>query len=63
MPARYIRLLWYQWLIPAPMMIEHFPPVRSAVLAHSRAKLTTVFRSIPVSFSCQAGVYVRSASS
>jgi hypothetical protein len=56
MAERYIRLLWYQWLIPAPMITQHLPPVVSAVFAHSRAKPRTVFLSMPVHFSCQAGV-------
>ena len=51
-----MRLWWYQWLTPAPMMMQQRPPVFSAVAAHSRAKETTVFQSIPVIFSCQAGV-------
>ena len=44
-PARYMRLLWYQWLTPAPMMIEQRPSVFSAVDANSRANWRTVFAS------------------
>ena len=61
--ARYMRLAWYQWLIPAPMITVHLPFVRSAVVPHSRANLTRSARETPVYFSDHAGVKGRSASS
>jgi len=48
MAARYARSAWNHWFTPAPMMIEHFPFVRSAVPAHSRAKRITSSRPSPV---------------
>ena len=48
MPARYMRFAWYQWLMPAPMMIVHLPFVCSAVLPHSRANLIRSPRPMPV---------------
>src|ERR1035437_2294339 len=53
---RYIRLLWYQWFTPEPMMTMHLPLVSRAVSPHSLAKRISVSRLMPVYFSCHAGV-------
>jgi len=51
-----IQFAWYQWLMPAPMMMVHLPSVFSAVVPHSRANWMRSSRPMPVYFSAQAGV-------
>ena len=55
--ARYIRLPWYQWLMPAPMMMVHLPFGQLGGRAPlAREADQQVSRPMPVYFSDQAGV-------
>jgi hypothetical protein len=54
---------WYQWFVPAPMMIIERPWVCSALRANSRAIRVHCSAGTPVIAACHAGVPGDSASS
>jgi len=63
MIERYVASAWNQWLMPEPMTTVERPSVSSALRANSRATRATTAAGMPVSGSCQAGVYGCAASS